>query len=246
MKDRPMLQSPAPIAAPVTMKHTRIAIIPYDDTFLLSESAYLTYMIFMQMRVMMLNELDRSLVVASIIVPGAKILLEMRKIMPTRKAKAALIARIIHLRNCADRGLDSFLPLRSILDRATMLHPRISVVRAVANAWMARAESMMYENRTAPAFPSMYPIRLTTIMLDALNSALNPFLTQIRSAIVMVRIVSRSSSSTPDSLHARATTACRKANIWIIHPTFIFPMFLVCLTKITIFNNISKYTFDSS
>ena len=65
------------------------------------------------------------------------------------------------------------------------------------------------------------------MMLAAENSMLNPFFAQIITAIDMVRMVRRSSSSQPASLHDRATKACSKAKLWIIQAVLIFFMWSV-------------------
>ena len=62
----------------------------------------------------------------------------------------------------------------------------------------------------------------TTMMVAAVSSMLNPCLRQTMSAIVIVRMVRSSSSSIPASLQQRATTAWRRAKIWMTQDVLIF------------------------
>ena len=66
----------------------------------------------------------------------------------------------------------------------------------------------------------------TMMMLAAANSTFKPFLMLISRAIIMVSIVRSSSSSTPPSLHVKATAAWSRAKMCIIQPTLIFFIFL--------------------
>jgi hypothetical protein len=91
------------------MKHIRTIIMAPADIFLWKLLEYLTYMVLRQIRVMMAKELERNLVVASIMSPEAKSLLEIRNMMPMRSEKAATIARTIHLRNTGEGALASLL-----------------------------------------------------------------------------------------------------------------------------------------
>ena len=79
--------------------------------------------------------------------------LETRKRMPTRSEKAAVMAKATHLRNFGADVPETVLSRLRILENATMLQPRISVVRAVARACMAMTELMICENKVAPALP---------------------------------------------------------------------------------------------
>ena len=173
------------------------------------------------MRVMRANEFENTFDAACSISPVANLSLEIRNRMPTRSEKTVTMAMIIHLKNLYDNGLDSSLFLSMTLENATMLQPSISVVRVVARAWMAYWELIRCENRKAPALPRRYPTMFTIMRHTAVKSTLKPRLRHISSAIIIVRRVSSSSSSAPESLHVKAVAACSRANICIIHPVFI-------------------------
>jgi hypothetical protein len=115
------------------------------------------------------------------------------------------------------------------LDVPTTHHPRISVVIAVDTAWIAYGWLMTLLSSSAPTVPNRYPIILTMIITDAVNSMLRFFLKQTSSAIVMVSMVSSSSSSMPAMRQLKATTACSKAKEWMIHCGFILEKADICL-----------------
>ena len=86
-------------------------------------------------------------------------------------------------------------------------HPSTSLVSAVAILWVARGDLNRSPRRNAPKVPIRYPAMLLTMMIAAVNSMLAPFLLQMMRDIMMVKTVSRSSSSMPKVLHTSAVTA---------------------------------------
>ena len=96
-------------------------------------------------------ELEMTLVAAANSEAELNNVLETRSMMHTRRENAVPIARIIHLRNLED--ISMLFPGCNILEKAMMLHPRISVVMAVDIALMNTSWPMMWENSIAPALP---------------------------------------------------------------------------------------------
>ena len=128
-----------------------------------------------------------------------------------------------HLRYVED-GASAFFVSGSFLKNlvmATTLHPRISVVMAVATALTAYPAGMILSRISAAKVPRRYPRMFITITMAAVNSMLSPFFMQIISARAIVRTVRRSSSPTPARRHPSATSAWSKANICIIQANFI-------------------------
>ena len=139
-KERPTLLIRVQMSAATSMKQHSSTIWTPRESFLLHLPAYLTYMIFMQSRVIRANELDKTFEVAFIMSPGAYMSLDTIKMMPTRNENAAAIARAIHFRNLCAAAPEITLSLWRIFEKATMLQPRISVVSAVESACIANTE----------------------------------------------------------------------------------------------------------
>ena len=175
-----------------------------------------------QIRVMRANELEKTLVEAPNTSPLVNLPLEKTKIIASRRMKIPHIARMSHDRyGVSDALCCGFLLTWNIPVSATMLQPRISVVMKVDIACAAYVSLMKVWSKVAPMFPMRYPSMLTTMMVAAVRSMLSPLLRQTMSAIVIVRMVRRSSSSKPESLHPNAVAACRKAKMWMTHDVFI-------------------------
>ena len=111
---------------------------------------------------------------------------------------------------------------------ATMHHPRISVVISVEREWITYSDRMKEPRTLAPSVPRRYPIMLTMMTTAAVNSTFSPCLRQMISDSAIVRIVRKSSSSMPASLHKRATAACIRAKTCMIPDIFIGLMNFNC------------------
>ena len=135
LNDSPTLQRPAPTNAVSSMKPVRISIIPLSLTLFVNLLLCLMKMTLIQMSIMSENEFEKSFRAASIMAPSAKMPLELRNMIPTRRENAATIASIIQLRKLYETCFD-FCRLRNVIfENATMLQPRISVVSAVASVF---------------------------------------------------------------------------------------------------------------
>ena len=132
---------------------------------------------------------------------------------PSLRTKIETIATIIQRRYSEEICWESEELLLKSPEKIMMLHPSTSVVIRVLSEWTRYWETKMEERRFAPMLPRMYPMMLATMMLDAVRSTFKFFLRHTSRAIVIVRMVSRSSSSTPIAMQERATIACRIAKI---------------------------------
>ena len=99
------------------------------------------------------KESDSRREVAFIMSPGANQSLDRRIMIPKRIPNTPVMAKIIHFMYCVEISFRSFDVGWRTFVNAIMLHPRISVVRAVARAWMTCWESKIMANSVAQAFP---------------------------------------------------------------------------------------------
>ena len=138
--------------------------------------------------------------------------------MPSRRIKTPAAASRIHFRDDEDNLLpEADCCFGKSFEVPTTHHPRISVVMAVDTAWTAYGWLMTLFSSSAPTVPSKYPMMLTMMITEAVNSMLRFFLKHTSSAMAMVSIVSNNSSSMPAMRQLNATRACSRAKEWIIH-----------------------------